>query len=476
MIRLGVRTLGLLLLDVVELKEKGVKLAQAALPFNHLLQPVDLPLHKLCVLVRFGKPLFQFRDRSAIFIGRSASTAQLAAHAQKIEEKAKKAAERGAEKERKKAEREAAKQEKTMEKERKAALDEVNKLKTDKRKSALEMIVSLPNSLEPKTLARADALLEALHVQFDRWTSPVKNVVTWRRKVKARYVEESDQWEPIPQRIVQERIAMVILPAAEFVQLALGHGSQEEAASGIGDLDTHVDHMRQHFPEHTIIYLIEGLRLWVRNNNNVRNRKFVAAVRNGLDPNSAVNSAASTQPANAPPASSQSRPRQRKKVAPPSEFISEDVIEDALLSLQVLHGARIHHTANHAETAEWVTVFTQHIGTIPYRRQREAISAQGNFCMESGQVRTGDGARDTYVRMLQEVARVTASVAYGIAAEFETVSALVRGLEAEGPLRLQMIRKSANRDGSVTDQRIGPAISKRLHKIFTGRDVDSMDI
>lgn len=39
-----------------------------------------------------------------------------------------------------------------------------------------------------------------------------------------------------------------------------------------------------------------------------------------------------------------------------------------------------------------------------------------------------------------------------------------------------MMQKSANRDGRTSDARLGPAVSKRVWKIFTGRDEGSTDI
>jgi hypothetical protein len=45
--------------------------------------------------------------------------------------------------------------------------------------------------------------------------------------------------------------------------------------------------------------------------------------------------------------------------------------------------------------------------------------------MESGQVKTGENASDTYTKMLQEIIRITAPVAYGIAAKYPTVQKLV---------------------------------------------------
>lgn len=63
-----------------------------------------------------------------------------------------------------------------------------------------------------------------------------------------------------------------------------------------------------------------------------------------------------------------------------------------------------------------------------------------SFCMESGQFRSGKDARDTYLKMLQEVIRVTASVAQGICAEYPNVSSLVEGFRKDGPTALEDIK------------------------------------
>ena len=384
------------------------------------------------------------------------------------EEKAKEKEAREAEKERKKLERAEAKQQRALDKEQAAALAEVNKVRIDKKVSTPEMIVHLPISLHPTTTLQVEALLKGLEVSYQSWESPLENVVKWSRKVKSMYNEELGHWEPVPLRVEPEKYSMVILDASEFVKLVL----KEDGT----DVEAHVVSMQGHFPDHTLIYLIEGLTPWMRKNRTVRNRQFVSAVRSGLSEDA---SAAAPPSSSQQPEAAAGAPRRRnaKAAAAPKTYIDEDVIEDALINLQVLHGALIHHTAAPLETAHQIITFTQHISTVPYRRRRDdANAANAAFCMESGQVRAGDGADDIYVRMLQEVSRVTAPIAYGIAAEFSSVSELVRGLEATGPLALEGVRKSANKDGAFSDRRVGQAVSRRLYKVFTGRDERSMDV
>ncbi|KAI0843622.1 hypothetical protein F5Y06DRAFT_255379 [Hypoxylon sp. FL0890] len=371
---------------------------------------------------------------------------------EKEQEKRKKAEAREAEKERKRIEKERAKEQRAVEKQKEKALAEVNKLKTDRKVAVPEMIVDLSSTLNVGVKAQIEKLLGEMDVQFEYWESRIDNVVKWRRKVTSKYNEELELWEPIPMHIRPEEHVMVIVEAAEFVKLVLGPEGQ--------DLEAHVLKMKTNHPNNTLIYLIEGLIPWMRKNKNIQNRRFASAVR-ALDVNNDGSAVPSSQ-------------RRRNNNAQ-QEYIDEDIVEDALLSLQVVHGAFIHHTNLQVETAQWVAVFTQHISTIPYRRARDA-AADAGFCMEAGQVRTGEDAKDTYVRMLQEVTRVTAPIAYGIAAKYGTVSELVRGLEREGPLALENCRKCANRDGAFTDRVIGPAVSKRIYKIFTSRDPGSMDV
>ncbi|KAL0941439.1 alpha-mannosyltransferase [Colletotrichum truncatum] len=367
-----------------------------------------------------------------------------------------KAAERDQEKERKKQEKEAAKEQKAREKERAAALAEVNKVRTDKKISTPEMITDISSSLPAAVTLQIQTLLKDLSVQHYVWESPVDNVIKWRRKVASRFNDELGLWEPIPMRIEPEKFALVIVTASEFVACALGPEGN--------DLEAHVLKIKRHFPTEQLIYLIEGLNPWMRKNRNVRNRQFVSAVRNQ-----------SAEPAEAASAGAQSRRRRNQQQQ--QEYIDEDSVEDALLELQVMHNVLIHHTNAAVETAQWVAIFTQHISTVPYRKQREAANAAGaGFCMETGQVRTGEDVKDTYVRMLQEIVRITAPIAYGIAAEFETVPKLVKGLEEGGPLVLENLRKSTNKDGGFSERAIGKAVSKRVYKVFTGQDEWSTDV
>ncbi|KAF4949367.1 hypothetical protein FSARC_13498 [Fusarium sarcochroum] len=363
--------------------------------------------------------------------------------ADRARDKEARAAAKEVEKEAKRRERQEAKEAKLREKERNAALAEVNKLRTDKKVSTPEMMVDIPSSLNPTLTTELQTMLEPFDVQYTTWDSPVENVVKWRRKVRSRYNDDIGLWEPIPLRLEDEKHALVVMTADEFVKLALDD-----------EIPSHIAKMQRHFADHHIIYLMQGLTLWMRKNRNLRNRQFASNVR-------------------AQEASTSTAGRRNK---PTEGYVSEETIEDALLQLQVMHEALIHHTLTSMETAEQILTFTQHISTIPYRKQRDQATLGAGFCMESGQVKTGEDAKDTYVRMLEEIVRVTAPIAYGVANEFSTVSQLVRGFESTGPARLEGVRKMANKDGAFSDRTVGQAVSRRMYKVFTGLDETSTDV
>ena len=239
-----------------------------------------------------------------------------------------------AEKERKRLERE----EKANEKERLAELARVNVVRTNKQKSSHEMMVDLPAKLSDSTLGeQVIKLLDKAEIRHSSWESAVP-VVKWRREVSSQYNEETGQWEPVAPRIEPENHVLIVMSAKEFVELAIGKQGK--------DVESHILGLKTKFPTSKIIYLIEGLMPWMRKKKTIQNRKYTETVRNmGQDE---------------PAASQRSKKRQE-------EYIDEDLVEDALLRVQVMHGGLIHHTAVMIETAEWILVFTQHISTVPYR-------------------------------------------------------------------------------------------------------------
>ena len=244
------------------------------------------------------------------------------------------------------------KEEKAREKQKNAALAEVNKSKLDKKITGPEMIVDLPASIDGHGVdTQIREFLKNLKIEATSYQSPLPNLIKWRRKVKSRYNEEKGHWEPIqPMEIEDEKHVMCLMSAHEFVALALADSHQQDGQG----VEAHVAKFKNEFDGYKPIYLIEGLAAWMRKNKATFNRAYQAAVLNQMD--SLEDSA---------PGGSQKSTVRRKK--PAQEYVDADMIEDALLRLQVMNACLVHHTAIPVETAEWVANFTQHISTIPSR-------------------------------------------------------------------------------------------------------------
>jgi crossover junction endonuclease EME1 len=407
--------------------------------------------------------------------------------------KAAKDREREEEKERKRL----AKAREAQEKQEAADIAQVNKSKTDKKVSVAEMIVRMSTSLEGTSVGnQVLEYMEHLEVETAFFEEQVDlsdgdqaaerhgNLVAWRRKAKARYNDDAGHWEPLAEvRIEEEAHIMVHLTAADFAGLVAPDAPSNRQESTTSqkamteNIDRHVSRLRKRYRDCKPIYLIEGLEAFLRKNKTIKNRAYAAAVLSQLP------SGGGGGGSSALPDSSQARPppkKQKKKkssktnnppTAPDYSFIDTELAESLLLHLQLRHAVLIHHTATPSDTAFWIRTFTEHISTIPYRRERMSLNDAGAaFCMDVGQVKTGDDARDTYVKMLQEVQRVTPAMAYGIANCYPNVRALVKAFRDEGRLVLEDVRKGANRDGAVTESRLGPAVSKRLYKVFMGKN------
>ena len=85
------------------------------------------------------------------------------------------------------------------------------------------------------------------------------------------------------------------------------------------------------------------------------------------------------------------------------------------------------------------TLHLESLNSLIYTRmQRNSIEA--SFCMDVGQVKTGEDKDDTYVKMLQQVVRVTLPIAYGIASRYPSVVSLVEAFRKNGPLVLEDLK------------------------------------
>ena len=319
------------------------------------------------------------------------------------------------------------KEDKAKQKQRAADIASVNKLKVNKKDSTPEMILDMATSLEDSSVGtQTIEFMKRLGVQQTFFASSIPNVVKWRRKMNATYNKVARHWEPCPAFIQNENHVLCLVSAQDFIDMITPAPDGEEKES----LEQHVLRIKAAYPVCKPIYLIEGLTALMRKNRNARNRAFQTEVLRQYAETAAPEPTTTT---------GRGRGRKAKKNIDPATLIDDESVEDALLELQVTHSCLIHHTTAPPDSAEWIKNFTEHISTVPYRRERqEAHNAA--FCMDVGQVKSGVDKHDTFVKMMQEVNRITAPMAYGIASQYPCITDLVRGMRIHGNMMLEDIK------------------------------------
>jgi crossover junction endonuclease EME1 len=377
--------------------------------------------------------------------------------------------------------------EKAKEKQKAKDIAEANKSKANKKETTKEMIVQLPESLEGTKIGdQVEAYMQQHEVEFsysmeeahlakgDRNSYPGK-IIEWKRRVGATYSEDEGQWVPLTRpRIERSDHIAILLEKEEFAELAIGPGndaldSMLDLPAMKSNLDKHIVRLRQRYQDRRLIFLISGLHAWVKKNENARNRGYAAAVR----------AQAAVDGGGQQPTASQTKKRKTAKNAPSPQLaaVTADVVEDLQLYLQINHQPLvIHHTAVEAETASHILSFTQSLSSRPYRiAELDQNLRSASFYMGAGSYKTGEDAGETFCRMLEGQQRVTPSIAQSIVSRWSSPRELVQAFRASDNLMLEDVRKSTNKDGGYSDKRIGPVISKRMYKVFLGRNPEATD-
>ncbi|KAK6359857.1 hypothetical protein TWF696_000990 [Orbilia brochopaga] len=346
--------------------------------------------------------------------------------------RAQKAAEKDALKEQKRLEKEA----KLIQKNESQAMATANKLKGSHVDTVPEMIVDMSSDMHVSRVGtQLGTFLGELNVTHAPFNSSVPNVVKWRRKVTSTWDENDDVFVPLAvPEIRNENHVLAVLDAKTFVDLT---NAPEE-------LEIYIAQIKSAYPTCKPIIVIEGLAKLVNKSRNDQSRAYAAQVRNRMREGAS----------------------ETVRMNKAAQAVDEDSVEDALLKLQVVHGCLICQTVAYMDTAEAIVSYTQHISQIPYKRAKATLNNSTNFCMDVGQVPSGKTVEDTYNKMLQCVHMSTQGVANAIQSEYPTVQMLFRALLDGGEDVLKDIRVARNGNGRA----LGPAMSRKIARVFTGTD------
>ncbi|KAF7327374.1 ERCC4 domain-containing protein [Mycena kentingensis (nom. inval.)] len=307
-------------------------------------------------------------QRKASNKGRSRKTA---------EEKAADAAEKQAEKENKKRLKEAEKAQKAKQaaaaKANKKTYMAVNKLVTDKKATLVDMHMCFPTIF-------AGAAHRPLYDAFTQHVAdyrmnvsisstrlvPGLDVFTWKRTKKADYDETGRHWIPRdPPYIAEESepTVAVYLEASALAGMIRGNvPAAESARNVVENLRVAVDN-----PRVQIFFIVSGMTAFVRH-----------------------------------------KVSQAKQV--------KEEMERGVASIQMAHGIHFLYVDSQQDAVERLYDLSADLGIKPYKHiERSHL----HFCSDTHQA-TGKDPKDTWLKMLEQVHRLTESGTEGIAADFAT--------------------------------------------------------
>ncbi|KAK9360540.1 hypothetical protein V1504DRAFT_145138 [Lipomyces starkeyi] len=331
----------------------------------------------------------------------------------------------------------------SLEKQRQNELAAVNKLKLSKKDTCAEMIVDIDadfaNTAGGKKL---QSILTPLGIEVSTsWTSPTRNMIKWRRKVKAEYNDALGHFVPIPEEVRKESFILTVLTGVEFVDMVIENRLIENATS-----------IRRIYPDLKSIYMIEGLNSFFKKMTAQTQREFNNMVQDALG-----NSTSKTK-------------KQRneegdlflKVQRAYNHRLHPDLVEDALIMLQVEYDCLVFHSTTTLDSAEWIAILTQDIGTIPYKKAR--LNIHESICMESGQVKAGTTNKDTFSHTLHQVKYVTPSLSKGISDKYGTINEMMKALDIRGSNAFLAI------GGEASNRKIGQTLAKNLSFVFSSTD------
>lgn len=172
--------------------------------------------------------------------------------------------------------------------------------------------------------------------EFNEWSSPIPNLIFWKRKVVAEYDEKLGYFVPIPEVIRPEQHVLIYMKASELLEI--------ESDSSMDEL---IQRLMKEFPKSKILFMIESIDALLKKIKNDRNRRYADVIRANIELNNLEKNNLET-------------------ILMPSEEIDEK-IENMMLRLQLVHNTFIVNTSSVENSAEWIYVLTGDISTIPYK-------------------------------------------------------------------------------------------------------------
>ena len=218
-------------------------------------------------------------------------------------------------------------------------IEALNRLKTRK-EACPEIIAYLPPTLPDTLHNHILNFMEPLGVDTREWTTTTLDVIKFVRKVNAEWDEEGGLFRPCNDYRRDEEWIIHWLKADKFLDLT----SFDQ--TGLA-WKFHIEKLKKVVPGAKMLVVLEGLTGLLAKAKTVRNRLHDAAVRAQLG--------------------GPAPPRKDERL----EGLDVEEVENTLIEMQLIHEIRIVQTSSSPDSAEWISILTADIASIPYRYIRK---------------------------------------------------------------------------------------------------------
>lgn len=382
-------------------------------------------------------------------------------------------------------EREAAKAAKLLHKAEKKRFLEVNRLRTSKSETMREMIIDLDRTLfaTGQPLAGCEGSIKARYEEEGASVHLCDGVVApplirFRRKVKAEWSSEKRHWVPLQKEEVRrEGTTIVYIDAGEVVKI-VGEG-EDALERWYEDLERRLGARageKGPLGDEKVFLICQGLVKYYSRIRANENRAYTARIRQQLAESNGASDAGASAPATASKA-----PRRKATAASDAptnnDIPAQPLVERALLQLKLVHRCYVIHAASLVDGVEWLHQLTSDLSLQPYKSLRDTHLS---FAVDTGRNTTSSSSSAIYGMMLQQIPRVTPSIANSITTIYPSLYALVKAYEGcsdekEEKGLLSGVQIQSNKDG--TERRsnrmsMGLQLSKRIHAVIRGTNAE----
>lgn len=345
-----------------------------------------------------------------------------------------------------------------MIKEQRKKLEQFNKSSFRKEDFVKYMIIEFDDELKDSMIVRnVKSQLEPLDVEIkfkqynvDKYKDQKINIIKWYRKVLCVFDPEDDLFKPIRPKIELEEKVGIHIAADIFIGMVSNGELEQNFESIIKDLAE----------TNTIILFIEGFFRTIQRIQTSNNRSYTNQVRQLIDNDENVD--------NNNTGTSSNKANRRKKASNnnTSNFITVDDIEKVLSVLQIKFNCRVFPTSSEPDTGEWLVNMTKTLSIAPFIDKYKGNDELSHL----GVIKPGKDAFDMYVITLEQARMVTPGVSRGIANNYGSLQQLYKAFKSNGHGILEGIPIGKINSNIPSKRRIGPAISKSLHTLFTCED------